>query len=83
MFLDYFRADPFFLLKFDRRQEEVLKKPQLIFVKIVEEKNDLGIFKSSVTEPLADVSPIVYLQHEHYHCCDKGVSVYIGQELYG
>ena len=58
MFFDDFRTDTFFGLKFDGRQEEVLKEPPFIFVKIIKQMNDFWIFKSSVTEPLANVRPV-------------------------
>ena len=53
-----FGADSFFGEEFDGRAEEVLKESIFVAVQVIEERDDLGVIQSFVSEPLTDVGPV-------------------------
>src|SRR5271157_1193370 len=54
-----FGADPFLRDELHGRAEEIMKESPLFGIEVIEERDDYGIIEALISEPLADVCPVV------------------------
>ena len=58
MVFEGFRPYAFFLEEFDGGAEEVMEESPFLGVKVIEERNGMGVIDAVVADPLADMSPV-------------------------
>ena len=54
-----FGADPFLRDELHGRAEEIKKESPLFGIEVIEERDDSGIIEALISEPLADVGPVL------------------------
>ena len=64
-----FRADAFFFEEFGGGAEEVMEESPLVSIEVVEERDDSGVIEALISEPLADVCPVLLF--------DMGVIIFV------
>lgn len=55
---DGFGADSFFRDEFDGGAEEVVKESPFVSIEPIEERDDVGLIESFISEPLSYVGPV-------------------------
>ena len=64
-----FGTDPFLRDELHGRAEEIKKESPLFGIEVIEERDDSGIIETLITEPLADVCPVLLF--------DVGVIIFV------
>jgi len=69
MVFNGFGTDPFLRDELHGRAEEIMKEPPLFGIEVIEERDDPGIIEALISEPLADVCPVLLF--------DMGVIIFV------
>jgi hypothetical protein len=69
MVFNGFGTDPFLREELHGRAEEIMKESPLFGIEVIEERDDSGIIEALISEPLADVCPVLLF--------DMGVIIFV------
>ncbi len=64
-----FGADPFLRDELHGRAEEIVEESPFFGIEVIEERDDFGIIEALISEPLADVCPVLLF--------DMGVIIFV------